>query len=71
MRTAIGETLRLLRPRGRCIVCGAGTGLKHATDCPTWPIIEARAAYAATIEPDLFRPALNGEDDGTKPLSPS
>jgi two-component system, chemotaxis family, protein-glutamate methylesterase/glutaminase len=29
MRGAINETLRLLRPRGRCIVCGVREGVKH------------------------------------------
>jgi hypothetical protein len=59
--------LRLLRPRGRCIVCGVREGVKHDPDCPVWPIINARSAYAATIEPDLFQPTIEEGGDGAEP----
>jgi hypothetical protein len=68
MRGAINETLRLLRPRGRCLVCGVREGAKHDPDCPVWPIINARSAYAAASDPSLFEPTTGGEDNGAVPL---
>jgi hypothetical protein len=54
MRVAINETVRLVRTSaGRCCCCGAATGV-HAQACAVWPIIAARAAYAADADPDLF-----------------
>jgi hypothetical protein len=62
MRTAINDTLRAVRNDGTCRLCRAGMGRQHDRCCPTWPLIEARAAYAAAADPDLFDDNEDGSD---------
>jgi hypothetical protein len=66
MRTAINDTLRAVRNDGTCRLCRAGVGQQHDRCCPAWPLIDARAAYAADADPDLFDE--REEDDGGLPL---
>jgi hypothetical protein len=66
MRTAINDTLRLVRDDGTCRLCRAEVGQQHDRCCPTWPLITARGAYGADADPDLFDE--HEEDDGGLPL---